>query len=141
MDKFVISRVEGDPYLTRWRIIHTPWFGVLLHKIDSPDPDQHPHDHPWNFITVILKGGYVEDVTELLPWMTPNGEMITDQIVRRKKWGWLSWHKMRLGDYHKIVRLMDKPTWTLVLTGSRQREWGFLVKNDHVHWKKYLGLA
>lgn len=139
MEKFIISRVPGEPYLTRWRLIHTPWFGILLHKIDGPDPDQDPHDHPWNFISIVLWGGYTEKLVTPLP-------LVDSTLVLRttdeQSWGWLSVHKMPLGKYHKIERLHKKPTWTLILTGPRKREWGFLTTDrGHVMWKTYLGLS
>ena len=136
-EKFVISRRPGEPYLTRWRLIHTPWFGILLHKIDGPDPDQDPHDHPWNFISIVLRGGYTEQLTALIPLSSTKRIRATTF----QSWNWLSVHKMPLGKYHKIVTLHKKPTWTLILTGPRKREWGFLTQdNGHIMWKTYLGL-
>ena len=136
MEKFVISRDESDPYLTRWRIVHTPWFGVLLHKIQRPDGDPVPHDHPWNFGTLILKGGYTEQVVH----RGIEGP-IAYRVSRLHKWKPGSYHKMRRGAYHRIVKLAGGgPCWTLVLTGPRRGDWGFLTPEGHIPWKEYLGV-
>lgn len=130
MQKLVISSIPGDPYLTRWRIVHTPYFGILLHKIDRPDADDSPHDHPWKFVSIILKGGY----TELVTYNESNSLIV-------KKREQFSVHTMPLGVYHMIAKLHRKPTWTLVLSGPRNQEWGFLDRNGrHVPWREYLGL-
>jgi hypothetical protein len=50
---------EGN-YLTRWRIIETPWASLYLHRITTPDSRPTLHDHPWNFTALVLRGGYVE---------------------------------------------------------------------------------
>ena len=54
-----IYREDGKLYLWRLYILRTPWFGVMLHKIMDDDPDC-LHDHPWSFVSFILKGGYEE---------------------------------------------------------------------------------
>ena len=47
-------------YLTRWRLVECPWFGVYLHAIRIDDSDRHLHNHPWAFCSLVLRGGYVE---------------------------------------------------------------------------------
>src|SRR5579862_4025944 len=44
----------------RYTVIKTRWFNVYLHKLDAPSWHPVCHDHPWSFITVLLKGGYLE---------------------------------------------------------------------------------
>ena len=40
--------------------------GFVLHKFTAADgPDADFHDHPWGFITTILRGGYREEVLDL----------------------------------------------------------------------------
>src|SRR5215213_4963221 len=139
-EKFVISRHPGEPYLTRWRLIHTPWFGILLHKIESPDVDPDPHDHPWEFVSIVLKGGYTETVRYHQSYsLIRYGVSATTE--RFNKWKWLSIHRMHRGDYHRITNLSKCPTWTLILTGPRRSDWGFLTPDrGHVAWRTYLGL-
>lgn len=127
----------GELYLRRWRIVQTPWFAIYLHKIATPDKDRDLHDHPWPFVSLVLRGGY----DELL--VTTNTAM-DDYLrggrppfrVRR----WMSLGCRRATDAHRITRLHRTPTWTLVLTGPRRRSWGFYTEHGFVDWRKYLGL-
>jgi len=53
MQGFQVAQ-NGRPYLDRLRVLQTPWFSVLLHRIHEPDLDRDPHDHPWPFVSLIL---------------------------------------------------------------------------------------
>lgn len=107
-------------YLTRWRIVQTPWMALYLHRFTAPDPSWDLHDHPWRFVSVVVRGGYVEERLSLFRGST---------YRRRVRW----WNGMRTHDAHAVVELLRYPTWTLVLTGARRRQWGFLdVESDSV---------
>ena len=114
-----------DLYLRRWRLVQTPWFGVYLHRMQRPDGDRYLHDHPWPFTSVILRGGYIESFVD---WETHDPARARARIfckVGRP-------HRMAMGDFHAIRRLLRVPTWTLVLVGRRVRDWGYLT--DHGRW-------
>lgn len=49
-----------DVYLRRWCIVKGPLFSIRIHQFLRDDHDVF-HDHPWSFVTLILKGGYWED--------------------------------------------------------------------------------
>jgi hypothetical protein len=138
MTKFEIPQYDKplENYLTRWRIIQTPFFAVYLHKITAPDSRPTLHDHPWNFLSVVLRGGYHEvrrydgrgdferDDFEWLP---------SEHHIRR-------FNFKRATDTHYITVLDRNPTWTLLLVGRRKREWGFVDRDgtwtvfyDHPH--------
>lgn len=127
-DKHVImDNVDPNlPYLTRWRIVETPLFGVLLHKIHLPDADRSLHDHPWNFLSVILRGGYTEEYRPSL-----------GSIVRERTWRPGSIHMMRRGEFHRIKTLFE-PCWTLMLVGRNHVDWGFERAGTRVHAKSYF---
>lgn len=129
MSSFDIPCEDGRLYLRRLRIVQTPWFSVLLHEIHEPDSDRHMHDHPFNFFTLILKGGYEEVVAETLHSNRPKFNV----------WHRGTFHAMRTHQIHKITHLHQHPTWTLVLTGARTREWGFMTEQGWVHWEEYEG--
>lgn len=116
---------QGEIYLTRWRLLQTPWFSIFLHRINLPDSDRYPHDHPWDFWSLILQGGYVEHV-------------VTGGVTRRFHWRRWSWHKMPTDWFHKIQLLDRRPTWSLVLTGRRKRVWGFLTLDGWVPFHELL---
>jgi hypothetical protein len=122
------ARFEDDVYLTRLRIVQTPLFGLYLHRISGPDPDTYMHDHPWNFWSLVLRGGYTEQVPEaqgMAPWRYKH------EVKRRLSY-------KRAEDLHAIRRLHRNPTWTLLLVGRRRREWGFYTNAGWVQWDKYI---
>ena len=133
----ICDEKTGELYLRRWRILQTPWFAIYLHKIATPDKDRDLHDHPWPFVSLVLRGGYDEVLCEHPENDAINGYRPIGRIVRR---GWLSLGFRRATDAHRIVRLHRDPTWTLVLTGPRRRSWGFYTESGYVDWKVYLGI-
>lgn len=108
-------------YLTRWRLLQTPWFGIFIHKINLPDSDRALHDHPWNFVSLILKGGY--------------DEKRPTELVRRDI---ASFAFRRAEDLHAIVRLWQVPTWTLILIGKNRRNWGFQTESGWIPHDKFI---
>lgn len=114
MEKFMVPNYDDDgTYLTRLRILQTPWFGIYLHRFDGPDPRPTLHDHPWPFLSLVLRGGYVERRLDPLTF-TVNEE-------HRVRWV----NRMRTHDAHAIMRLLRVPSWTLMLVGRRVRTWGY----------------
>jgi hypothetical protein len=115
-------------YLKRLRIVQTPWFGVYLHWIYLPDRDRDPHDHPWTFASIVLRGGYGEEV--IVP---ESPDPRTRMVVHRAP----SVHIMRMWQAHRI-RVLKPNTMTLVFTGPRKRVWGFWANKDFVPWDAYV---
>ena len=139
--KEVITDESGSPYIKRWRILETPWFGIFVHKILRSDSDRHLHDHPWNFLTILLKGDYIEELGSV-----KNNVLMSVDIIERKRWSIIR-HKAE--DLHRItlkekrtvkdfcLNLNPKPVWTLFITGRKRREWGFQTEKGWVHNNKY----
>lgn len=116
---------QADParvYLRRWRLLQTPWFGIYLHAIYAPDADRHMHDHPWSFVSVLLRGGYAEQ--------RPH------RGIQLRRAGSIAFRTAEV--FHRIVTLSRTPTWTLVLTGRRRRAWGFLTPHGWVRAEHYF---
>lgn len=105
-----------EDYLWRIRLVATPWFGIFLHKICTPDPRAVLHNHPWTFASVVLKGGYTE-------YVPGDNTYAVSRSVKRFNL------KRFNNSYHWIDRLDRTPTWTLVFTGRRKRVWGYLEKD------------
>jgi hypothetical protein len=144
-------RQDGRPYLDRLRILGTPWFSVLLHRIHTPDLDCDPHDHPWAFFSLILSGGYTETIWDRPDELAaPCGECsnprcensahyhpggVSDSAhehARRRG----SAHLVRLHQAHKIT-CIDGVLWTLVFTGRRRSSWRFWTRRGPVDWRDY----
>lgn len=117
----------GEVYLRRLRIIDIPWFGVYLHWIFLPDTDRDPHDHPWPFWSIPLRGGYTETV-----WRD-----VSDLATREERtWRPCTVHRVRLAWAHRIDTLAPG-TLTLILRGPRLKSWGFWTEAGVVHWRHY----
>lgn len=97
----------------RYQLVKTRWFNIYLHQLDAPA--WHPvgcHDHPWWFITLLLKGGYLER----------QSLKVGSKLTRRYP-GMILY---RPADHaHDVVTPYGR-SWSLVVTGRKSRDWGFL---------------
>jgi hypothetical protein len=129
--KKIISR-EGLLHFRRWRLLATPWVSVYIHHIARSDEDKDPHNHPFAFRSLILKGGY----SELVEWWDHPKENRQDTKIQTFRAGQSVYHPT--SDYHKITLTNGKPAWTLVFTGKRNPgQWGYLVDGKHVDHVTY----
>src|SRR6266481_2310775 len=94
------------PYVIRWRI-EFPFGSVRVHHWLSSDDPRAFHDHPWWFITLVLKGGYADQ--------HPGG------------WDHLGAGSVRFRPaLHRHTVIPDPGgAWTLLVTGRVVRPWGF----------------
>lgn len=133
-----------DIYLTRWKILETPWFGIYLHRIRRPDNDRNLHDHPWPFLTLILRNGYVESFAPFLARATTYARLRRDvdplyAPPARRVWYPFTVHVMRRGQFHAITRFLhpDRDVWSLVLVGRRSNDWGYATPEGFVGHDEY----
>jgi len=122
--------LDGEKYLTRLNLIQTPWFSVKLHWILRPDPDRDLHDHPWPFVSFVLRGGY-EEYESKDPKNEPG---------KLRKVNWFNYKNTKTA--HRIS--YAKPgTLTLIFSGARsnQKEWGFFDQEtrSYTDWREYEG--
>lgn len=132
--RIVMDRVENEPYLERYYLFlrernRFP-FNIFLHKFLKSDPDD-VHDHPWPFLTVILRGGY----WEWTPQFDAEGRK-TGEIARWCGAGSVRWASANT--YHRIELDPNVTCWTLFMPGRKCRDWGFLVRNQWIQWEEYL---
>lgn len=121
---FVIGHADR-PYLRRWYILPRNRFvNVYLHQFLRDDDDRALHDHPWPYLSVILRGGYYEITGAGSAWYGP-GTILTRHATHR----------------HRVELHQGKPCWTLFITGPRVREWGFYCKHGWVHWREFTSSA
>lgn len=126
--KEIVSKT-GAVHFRRYRLIQTPWFALYIHHILKSDEDRDPHDHPWNFQSLILKGSYFESWKKFpLFNVNRNQSYYPGDVVK---------HDAK--DAHKIT-LLTKEVWTLVLVSGREREWGYRLKDgswlDHQTYRQ-----
>lgn len=132
--RIVLDRVSDEPYLERYYLFlkersRFP-FNIFLHKFLKSDPDD-VHDHPWPYATLILKGGYWE-------WI-PEFNAAGKKIGEVRKWRGPGHFRISSAtSYHRVELGNDVECWTLFMPGPKQREWGFLVRDQWVQWEQYL---
>lgn len=133
-----------DVYLTRWRLLATPFGSIYLHQLHADDNDRVLHDHPWTFISIILRGGYVETWADsrLAAFAEAQGSYVGRGAraagrVRERTWRPGSVHRIRRGEFHSIRELRRTPTWTLLFVGPRRHEWGYATETGWVRFDDY----
>lgn len=124
----IISKLMGSrpcdlvvdvDYMDRWYVIpRNRFFNVYAHRFVGSDAPV-PHDHPWASLSWILKGNYTEH--------TPYGSSVKHSgsvtIRGPKSLHWIE---------------IDKPVWTLFITGPKIRDWGFLCNAIWINHTDYI---
>jgi hypothetical protein len=106
------------PYVIRWRL-ELPFGSVRIHHWIGPDDDRACHDHPWWFLTFVLRGAYKD--------CTPAGaEMLRAPAVR-----------FRPALYQHYV-VPQPSAWTVLVTGPKSRNWGFWPDGKFVKANKWF---
>jgi hypothetical protein len=132
-DLFLIREIKsrlGDTYFKRWSIVSTQWGSLYLHEIARSDEDIHMHDHPWDFWSLILIGGYIE-------YFLAKGK--STKILKHTSGCIL---KRKSKDFHRI-KLLDpeQSTWTLVWVGPRINDpWGYYTLGGWIDNREYRRL-
>ena len=113
---FHIKRPDGSTYMGRWWLLK--WGerlrnvlpAIRLHHLADRDRDRHLHDHPWDFRTFVLTGGYTEELIT-----GDHVDLLAGQTSGK-----------RAQDFHRITEVQSN-TWTLFVTWRWRNDWGFLV--------------
>ena len=87
--------------------LHIPGLGVI-HRFSNVDgPDAEFHDHPWEFTSLILKGGYIEEIYD-----PETGQV---QVFERRTRDFIGPHN----PIHRVTHLLDcSMCWTLADYGQ-----------------------
>jgi hypothetical protein len=107
------------PYMRRW-VLNAHWLSLRLHHWYSSDDHRAFHDHSWWFVTLVLKGRYVD--------VSPSGREPMRPGAAR----------FRPAPYRHTVEVAPGGCWTLVLTGRRSRRWGFYPDGRFRRANKYF---
>ena len=132
-ERMTIPCMDGLVYLVRLRIIQTPWFALYLHDIHEPDGDRDPHNHPWPFLSFVLRGYYIEKVYD----DPGHPRLAVSSHYVEKKHRRFSVHRMGRSSAHRIVEAAPGLK-TIIITGPRSKDgWGFFVDGEYVPWQTY----
>lgn len=108
-----------------------PWLpSIRIHHILRADIADHPHDHPWEGRTIILKGWY----TEQRHTIQPDGTTKFKSIRRRRG----DTAHIGFGEYHHISKVSKGGVYTLFFTWEYLGGWGFWKDGKKVRWQDYV---
>lgn len=115
-------------YITRLHIIKTPFGSVCIHFLNKPDPEPWLHDHPATFLSIILRGWYIERRER---WIENEGLRIYQPRHR-----WFNFIRASISDRHSIIEVAPG-TVTLCFMGPKIRDWGYHMPQGWAGWKDY----
>lgn len=134
--RMIMDREGIAPYLHRYYLFSTRWisrwkpewsYRVVLHHCVQSDADG-LHDHPWEWWSKILAGGYWEYLPEGKVWRGPG-----------------SFRHSSAYQYHRLVLPHDGAScWSLFIMGPKDTKdhnepWGFQDKDGNwVRWDEYI---
>ena len=102
-----IGWTEIGEVFTRYALVRTPWFNVYLHQLNAPKWHPECHDHPWGFVAVLLRRGYLERAG--------------GKDYRRRPGAIL----FRPATFLHNVITPYGTSWSLIFTTRKVRDWGF----------------
>jgi hypothetical protein len=125
---------KGNDFFWRYKVLENRWFSVYLHRFFRSDADRCLHDHPWPFVSVILSGGYWEEIGCRVPdFLTVDSR---PPFVVERRWrrpGSVLFR--RASAAHRIVIDPEMRPWSLVVVGRKSRDWGFWERSGWKAWK------
>jgi hypothetical protein len=127
-----LIHVDGSPYLERYYVGSVLDVALYLHRFVGCDGDRHQHNHPYSATSIVLTGGYVE---EIMRDFGPNA--MTLFKTRAVRWV----NRIASNRFHRIASVTPG-TWTLFIRGprdqiaigmvSRPKSWGFIERGQFV---------
>lgn len=129
---------HADPMLLRWNIFRVWNFPrIFLYKFLRSDDDRAPHDHPWWFISILLRGTYIEHLNgKIKVRSSPSIAFRTTKDQHRIE---LLWHYVDTEHYGYQAGWQAVPTWSIIITGRPVRRWGFWCSDKFVPSREFEG--
>ncbi len=123
--RIIMDRQDNEPYLERYYVFlkdrQTFPFNIFVHKFLKSDPDD-LHDHPWDFMTLILCGGYWEHTENGKFWRGPGSFRYSPKET-----------------FHRVELDKNVPEcWTLFMPWKGVKDWGFKTQNGWVQHQQYF---
>ena len=128
-----ISKIK--PFQFRWReplghdvcpyahrtLLNLGLFSIRLHEWHRSDDKRFMHDHPWHFVTLVLRGSYT-DVS------AKGRDVLTVGSIR-----------YRPANHAHYVEVPPTGAVTIIITSYVVRNWGFWVKGKFVRPLRFFG--
>lgn len=124
-----------NPLIVRYQLFRCPLFGIWIHKMCRSDHDRAMHDHPFAFISIILKGGYSEIHYVKTTENIGRYDTIEESELLIHKPGAILYRPALWR--HRAILDSGKASWNLILVGKRTRKWGFWPDGKFCWWRSY----
>lgn len=112
-------------YMKRYHLLASKYLSIRIHHIVQSDYEKFAyHDHPWGFISILLKGWYIER----MPGYSKLTR-ISPSIAFRAA-----------SALHTIVGVSDGGAWTLIICGRRKKMWGFVYRENWIPFTQFSSL-
>jgi len=132
----IMDDKSNTPYLLRYYLLwrnRPSWFpfNIFVNKYVISDSCE-LHDHPWDFFTVILRGGHWEHV------FVDNNNKETLRV-----WRTAGYYQLVHAECARRIELDETagPCWTLCIPFCRWRPWGYYRRleggNESTRWMDY----
>jgi len=105
-------------FLQRFTLVKVGNLHIRLHKITDKDRTTLFHNHPFNYISIVLKGGYSET-------------FIDNKIEKVRSHGFLSIIKRRHSCYHRIDEIKGESTITLFIAYGKYNWNAFNTRDEN----------
>lgn len=121
-------------YIDRWYIVPPQWklpICVRLQHIKRADKERVPHNHPYAFKSIVVKGWYDEQqVVDHYPGECGN-HLFRNRHVHHGRFKLFVIAKER---FHRIVRVSSGGVWTLIWhpRNVTQEGWGYLGEDGQI---------
>lgn len=152
------------PILLRWTLLGSSGdrWRLMLHRFPPNSDDRDPHDHPCDFWTLVLAGGYDDLVPGGIRHYRCSGcgfETTDRYLTKRHKCMHRGRYRersievrdeLRIGDsmrrgsfrhrraeHRHRTRAGSGGCWSLVLMAPRRRDWGFWRSGKWHQWRAY----
>lgn len=109
-----IRSKEGVLHFRRFKVFSLPFFSIYVHHIFHEDQDKHEHTHPWNFISFVLSGCYIESSND----NTKTRSDCTNRLAFSSRYR-----------PHKILKVVE-PVRTLVITFGNRHPWFYKLGDE-----------
>jgi hypothetical protein len=131
--------------MVRAILFKSKYFSIFIHRFMRSD-EPVPHDHPWNFLTYVISGGYTEQLFDRSKPTRSRGtfkKYWTQRTIQRAP-GSIRYRSANAIHFVQTDRKysleeIEKAPYTICLLGPRVKEWGFWTSDTtYVDWREFL---
>lgn len=124
----IIEHEKMSDIFQKYHIRNLPFYAVIHYFKEAEPLDARAHNHPFSFVTHILKGWYIERIWSKKLTMSGNIVWRYKDVKRR------SGRAYRVKDthIHQIIDMSPEGCYTIMLPEKHSRNWGFYTMPEGI---------